>query len=410
MAATRRSKVARKNKKPPARQSPGKPAKGASKVQRRANKPSGRSNKSPARANKPALGPAGRWTEAQAWVWQKKHGWLVGANYTPRNAINQLEFWQADTFSPEVIDEELGWAQSLGYNAVRVFLHNLLWEEDAEGFYDRIDQFLTIATSHGISTMFVLFDSCWDPHPKLGNQRDPKPGVHNSGWVQGPGVDVLKHPEQFLKLKGYVQGVIQRFNGDARVNCWDLWNEPDNTNTHSYGSADLDKGSIILPFLIKTFAWARQVRPTQPLTSAPWFGDWSSDEMLSPTNYFLLRESDVISFHAYREADQSRKWLTQLRRFNRPLLCTEYMARTTGSTFADCLPMFKKEGVAAYQWGFVQGKTQTHLPWDSWQTPYEADPPLWFHEVFRNDGTPYQADEVKVIKRLTKRVKRFKER
>lgn len=352
--------------------------------------------------------PPGRWSEQQAWAWQKKMGWLVGCNFNPRNAINQLEFWQADTFSPDVIDEELGWAESLGYNSVRVFLHNLLWEDDADGFYDRLDQFLTIADRHGIGTMFVLFDSCWDPNPQSGKQREPKPGVHNSGWMQAPGMDVLRNPEKFLPLRGYVEGVIGRFADDPRVQIWDLWNEPDNNNFASYGPNDVtNKCDVILPFLIKTFAWARNARPSQPLTGGPWIGEWASDDQLSPTNHFLLRESDVITFHCYGDAQHTQDRLLPLKRFNRPLLCTEYMARGVGSTFQACLPVLKKHQIGAYQWGFVQGKTQTHIPWDSWQKPYtDGEPPLWFHEVFRSDGAPYRPEEVRVIKRLTQDAKR----
>ncbi len=342
-----------------------------------------------------------RWTEQQAKSWRKKTGWLVGCNFTPSNAINQLEFWQAETFSPEVIDRELGWAAELGFNSVRVFLHNLLWEQDAAGFYKRFDRFLTIAHKHGIGVMPVLFDSCWDPNPALGKQREPKPGVHNSGWVQAPGVAVMKNPESFLPLRGYVEGVIGRFRNDRRIQIWDLWNEPDNLNVNSYGSADVDKSAIVVPFLIKTFAWVRNARPSQPLTGGVWLGDWGSDDLLSPTNWFLLNASDVISFHAYGDAKNLRARIKSLDRFDRPKLCTEYLARGIGSTFKAILPVLKKAGIGAYNWGFVKGKTQTHLPWDSWQKPYAADPPVWHHEILREDGTPYDARETKLIRKLT---------
>src|SRR5215211_3802656 len=129
-----------------------------------------------------ALG-AERWSEQKARDWYARQPWLIGSNYNPASAINQLEMWQADSIDTKRIDLELGWAESLGMNTMRVYLHDLLWE-DPEGFKRRLDQFLTIAAKHKIRPIFVLFDAVWDPDPKLGKQRAPRPGVHNSGWVQ----------------------------------------------------------------------------------------------------------------------------------------------------------------------------------------------------------------------------------
>jgi len=166
------------------------------------------------------LAQAPRWPEAQANAWYAHQPWLVGSNYVPADAINQLEMWQAETFDPERIDQELGWAQSLGMNTMRVFLHDLLWQQDAPGFQRRIDTFLTIADRHHIHPIFVLFDSCWEPVPKLGPQNPPIPGVHNSRWVQSPGVPALQDPSQYPRLKRYVQGVVSAFGKDRRIVAW----------------------------------------------------------------------------------------------------------------------------------------------------------------------------------------------
>ena len=81
---------------------------------------------------------------------------------------------------------------------------------------------------------------------------------------------------------------------------------------------------------------------------------------------------------------------------------TEYMARGNDSTFQNTLPIAKKYKVAASNWGLVAGKSQTCLPWDSWQNPYVGrQPKIWFHEVFRMDGTPYAQSETDLIKELT---------
>jgi len=344
----------------------------------------------------------GRWTPAQANDWGKKAGWLAGCNFTPSSAINQLEMWQADTFDPATIDRELGWAENLGFNSMRVFLHNLAWQEDAKGFVNHMDQLLGIAQKHHIRIMFVFFDSCWNPDPKLGKQPDPKPFVHNSGWVQSPGAAYLNQPARLDELKPYVQDVIGHFRADDRIAFWDLFNEPDNGNGSSYGKTDAtNKLASAILLLQKTFAWAREMKPTQPLSSGVWQGNWADPARLSVMEQLQLENSDIITFHNYSKLDDLQKCVQNLRRYDRPIICTEYMARPNGSTFDPMLRFFKDQNVGAYNWGFVSGKTQTIFPWDSWSKTYTAEPPLWFHDILRQDGTPYRAQEVDFIRRVT---------
>lgn len=349
-----------------------------------------------------------RWSEKAAKEWYARQPWLVGSNYIPSTAINELEMWQTDTFDPLRIDKELGWAEALGLNTMRVFLHDLLWQQDPEGFKRRINTFLKIAAKHHIRPLFVLFDSCWDPNPHLGKQHEPRPGVHNSGWVQSPGARALQDPSQYPRLEAYVKGVVGAFAKDPRLLGWDVWNEPDNTNQGSYGELEpKNKVELVLELLPKVFDWARSVHPTQPLTSGVWKGDWSSPSKLGPMEKIQLEQSDVISFHNYDRPEEFEKRVRWLMQYNRPLLCTEYMARGNGSTFQGVLPIAKKYHVAAINWGLVAGKTQTYLPWDSWQHPYtEREPSVWFHEIFRTDGTPYRQEEAEFIKTIigTKRL------
>jgi hypothetical protein len=346
---------------------------------------------------------AERWPEAKAAAWYAKQPWLVGSNYIPANAINELEMWQAETFDPQTIDKELGWAEGLGMNTMRVFLHDLAWQQDATGYRQRIDRFLAIAAKHRIKPLLVLFDSCWDPFPQLGRQRAPKPGVHNSGWLQSPGAQTLQDPASYPRLEAYVKGVVGAFGKDSRVLGWDVWNEPDNDNKSSYGSKEpTNKVDLVVALLPQVFKWSRAAGAGQPLTSGVWKGDWSSDEGLSATEKIQLEQSDVISFHNYDSGAEFEKRIKWLERYRRPLLCTEYMARGNGSTFQGSLPIAKKYKVAAINWGFVAGKTQTYLPWDSWQRPYvDREPAIWFHEIFKQDGTPYKKEEVDLIRSLT---------
>ena len=353
----------------------------------------------------PLLTPlhAQRWTPQQADAWYAKQPWLVGANFVPDDAINQLEMWQAASFDPQEIDKELGWAQGIGMNTMRVFLHDLLWEQDQAGFEQRINTFLTIAARHHIRPVFVLFDSCWDPQPKLGPQHPPIPGVHNSGWVQSPGAAAMENPAQYARLQAYVTGIVGAFANDPRILAWDVWNEPDNGGGGDYAAEEPpNKTELVDKLLPQVFTWARAAHPTQPLTSGVWDGDWTSLTTMSPTAQIQIVNSDIITFHSYGWPEVFEHRIQELQQFQRPILCTEYMARGAGSTFDTILPIAKRYHVAAINWGLVAGKTQTYLPWDSWQRPYvDIKPTVWFHDVFHPDGTLYRAREGEIFRELT---------
>jgi hypothetical protein len=348
-----------------------------------------------------------KWSEQQAKDWYAKQPWLIGSNYAPAYAINELEMWQADTFDPKRIDLELGWAENLGMNTMRVFLHDLLWKQDPDGFRSRLETFLRISAKHKIKPMLVLFDSVWDTNPQLGKQRAPRPGVHNSGWLQSPGAKALQDPSEYARLEAYVKGVVGAFARDERILAWDIWNEPDNMNGGSYGELEpKNKVELVLALLPKAFAWAREAGAQQPLTSGVWKGDWSSHEKMGEMERLQIEQSDVITFHNYDAPTELERRINWLKRYNRPLICTEYMARGNGSFFMGSLPVARVHNVGMINWGLVQGKTQTHLPWDSWQRPYtDREPSIWFHEVFRTNGAPYIPEEVEYIKRMTGKVK-----
>jgi hypothetical protein len=354
-------------------------------------------------AGLPFLRAQDKWTEAQANTWYTAQSWPVGSDFLPSTSINELEMWQADTFDPTTIDRELGWAEGIGMNTMRVFLHNLLWQQDPEGFKKRIDIFLTIAARHHIRPIFVLFDSCWEPFPKLGPQHPPIPGVHNSGWVQAPGAAVLADPTQYPKLKEYVVGVVGEFAADTRILAWDVWNEPQEESSTVYASGQPQSAKdAVIKLVPQAFAWARSVHPTQPLTSGVFDGDWSSLDAMPPMARMQIEQSDVISFHNYAWPEDFEKRILELQQFHRPLICTEYMARSAGSTIDTILPIAHKYRVGAINWGFVSGKSQTIYPWDSWKRPYVSDQPtVWFHDLFHPDGTPYREREVEIIRDLT---------
>ena len=326
---------------------------------------------------------SGIWSKEKANEWYKQQGWLVGADFLPSTAINQLEMWQAETFDTATIDKELGWAANIGMNVMRVYLHDLACKADATGFKKRMDTFLSIASKHKIKILFCIFDDCWNPDPKIGKQPDPKTGVHNSGWVRSPSMAVHNDSTQWNYLEQYVKDILTSFKNDDRVLMWDLYNEPANSN---YGMSSF-------PLLKKVFEWAWSVRPAQPLTAGVWFMDFPL------INKFQLDNADVITFHNYSDTLSMKQAIDSLQKRGRPVICTEYMARSNNSKFETHLPLLKRYDVGAINWGLVSGKSNTMFPWGSKEGSPEPNP--WFHDIFRKNGTPYDVKEVALIKQLT---------
>ncbi len=349
-----------------------------------------------------------RWTFERANGWYAGLPWLVGANFVPSTAINQLEMWQEDTFDPARIDLELGWAERLGMNTMRVFLHDLLWKTDAHGLVQRLDRFLTIASRHGIKPSLVLFDSCWNPSPKAGRQPEPVPGIHNSGWAQSPGMAIVSDAVEFARLQPYVEGIIGAFAHDDRVLYWDLWNEPCNTGgSWTVSSTQREKARMVAPLLEQTFAWARNASPDQPLTSGIWGGDACADR-LNDAEMVQLLHSDILTFHSYASLPRCfEERIIWLQSYNRPVICTEFLARGDNNVFDSLLPMAKEYRVGMVSWGLVAGKTQTFLPWNAGTmespVPWEDDPGrVWHHELLHADGRPYKVEESWLLRGLAR--------
>ena len=352
----------------------------------------------------------GRWSRERASTWFADQPWLVGCNFIPSTAINPLEMWQAGTFDPETLRRELGWAAGLGFNSVRVYLHDLAWLADPGGLKSRIDQYLEIAARVKIRTLFVLLDDCWDPEPQIGPQPAPRPGLHNSGWVQSPGVKVVKNPQSWGRLEDYIGDIVTTFGRDERVVMWDVYNEPGNYFLTSMWLPALPRMfkqlALLLPHLLlpvpslpllrQAFSWARAAQPAQPLTAGLWLLRPGLRSHLSKT---MLQWSDVISFHDYNDRSHTGQLIQQLKAHGRPLFCTEYLARTRGNLFTTHLPLFKGEKIGCYNWGLVSGKTQALYTWEGKGGPEE--PEVWFHDILRADGTAHDPEEVAFIRRIT---------
>ncbi len=353
-----------------------------------------------------------RWPVEKAANWYQTQPWLRGCNFIPSTAINQLEMWQAETFDPVTIDRELGWAADLGLNAMRVYLHDLAWFQDPAGFKERIDQYLDVSDRHGIKTIFVLFDDCWHDNPKPGPQPEPRPGVHNSGWVKGPGTQMLKDQTRWSRLEEYVKDIVGRYGNDDRVVIWDIYNEPGNNFLISIKLPAGLRYPVLIGKAIKhllapgpttqllrqSFSWAREVDPSQPLTAGLYFLLPSLGAKLNPV---CLELSDIVTFHTYFNLEETEKIVASLETNGRPMVCTEYLARKEGNTFETIMPFFKARKIGSINWGLVAGKTQTIYSWED-HYPNGEEPPLWFHDILRGDGTPYSQKEKQLIQEITR--------
>ncbi|MFA5814853.1 MAG: 1,4-beta-xylanase [Bacteroidales bacterium] len=329
------------------------------------------------------------WSLEKAATWGNVHPWYRGSNFNPSTAVNQLETWQSASFDSASIDRELGWAGELGFNCMRVYLHHLAWEVDKTGFKSRMNTYLGIADRHGIKTIFVFFDDCWNPVYQAGVQPKPKTGIHNSGWVQDPGSAFYLDNGQFKDslipiLEAYVKDVLSTFSKDERIALWDLYNEPGNTG----------HGDRSMHLLRSVFKWAREINPDQPLS----VGVWNKD--LVNLNAFQLENSDIITYHNYADEVNHKQALDSLKHLNKPLICTEYMARPRNSRFENIMPLLKENKIGAINWGLVSGKTNTIYAWDT-PVPDGSEPTVWFHDIFRADGTAYSPDEIELIRKLT---------
>ena len=353
-----------------------------------------------------------QWSEQQAAEWHKNQGWICGFNYLPRTAINWTELWQRETFDVETIEQELGWAQEIGYNQLRINLPFIVWQHDRDGLLERIEQFLVIADRHSIKVMLTLMDDCAfsGDEPFLGSQKAPVPGKHNSQAAASPGRETVCNRDMWPELERYVRDVVRHFKTDTRIAIWDLYNEPGNRGTFATGLEETqfdEKLEVFaLELLQQVFVWARDEDPVQPLTIGAWHISQDADQpeaeyFAHPIDIAAVQLSDVVSFHAYLATPKMLQVLRFWQPFGRPVLCTEWLARHVGSVMEEQLPLFLALNAGCYQWGLVRGRTQTTLPWPSVRKSGVDYAHLWFHDVLDEYGIPFRHSEMALVRTLT---------
>lgn len=325
----------------------------------------------------------GQWSVEKANNWYAGQRWIVGCNFLPSTAVNDVEMWQNETFDLPTIDKELGFAKEWGINSVRVFLNYVVWEAEAKKLKTNFKKFLDAAEKHGIGVTPILFDDCnfSGNVAKVGKQQEPVPGVHNSGWVASPPAAMIQDEAQWKKLKAYEQDMIKTFGKDKRIIMWDLYNEP--------GAGD---SKIKAELLEKIFAWAREAQPNQPLTVGA-FGDWDGE-----LSKLMRSSSDIVSFHSYGDKADVENKIQWAHGTERPAVCTEWLRRQAGNTVQDILPLFLENKIGCYSWGLVEGRTQTYFHWGSEKD--SPKPAIWQHDLIREDGTPYSLPEYQLFREM----------
>lgn len=334
----------------------------------------------------PAKPDKNQWPAERAKQWFGSQALPIGFNYIPANSISYTEMWMDYAFDPELIDRELALAESVGFNCLRVVLPFVVWEAEPEAFKKRFDQLLAISAKHGIKVMPCFFDDCvFGPitDPVFGKQPEVVVGWYANGWTPSPGVKRSRDPETRPALERYVKDIITSHRDDPRIFAWDLYNEPSNSGM----------GDTAFSLLRDVFRWAREINPAQPVTSGIWGGS-------QRVTNFLKHHSDIINFHNYQPAPQLRAEIKSLKQLGRPIICSEWLNRPAGSTVEACLTVFIEEGVGAFNWGLVNGKTQTDLPWGHKPgAPYTG---IWQHDLFRPDHSPYQPEEIELFKKAVR--------
>jgi len=289
---------------------------------------------------------------------------VKGAVYTPTDRVNYVDWWQ--NYNSAVVERELSYAQVYGFNTVAVYLHYLLWENDAAGLLSKFENFLQIASRHGMKVSPIFFDDCWDPNPHLGDQGAPIPGRHNSRWVQSPGNNVKDNYFNFYKpkVRQYVQDVVNAHKTDSRILFWEQANEP---GCNAFG-AQRDR----TVHLMNDARIAIQDTGTTIPIGSPSVQIWEGW-------YF----SDFFSFHPYG-SDYAGP-------YGPTVLNTESMQRGSQSV-PGIVSNYGGRATGYIMWEFGIGRTNTRFPWGS--PDGAAEPTTPFHGVVYPDGHPWAVNDV----------------
>ncbi len=346
------------------------------------------------------------WSEEKAWNWYNNTPWLRGCNFMGSDCANRIDQWQEMGFEERlaVADRELKLAAETGFNTVRLVLEFIVWEQEHDGFMERLDRYLSTAYQYGIRSMLVFGNDCMPPKDEFYRPLKLGPQVYDWGYHGGRkhsqhdrlaqmGYHLLDEPELAVRHYAWVREIMEVYKDDPRVVIWDLYNEAGNSL----------RENTSFPHVKEFFRIAREINPSQPITSCLHKKLFRNSQM-PEMEQFILENSDIISYHNYSSYEDNIKIIKHLKSYGRPVIVTEWLGRCLHNTVQELFPLFYLEKIGCYNWGFVAGRYQTYEPWNGTWTDYDngkadhVDFTKWFHDLYRPNYRPYDPKEVKLIK------------
>ena len=349
-----------------------------------------------------------RWSKEKIWNWYNSRPWMRGCNYMSADCANRVDQWQELGFEErfQTTEEELKLMQETGFNTVRLIPEYVVWKEEHDGFMERFARYIALCAKYGMSCMIVLANDCMPPKterwkmPYVGEQqydwgyhggkKHSQHGVHN-----GPAPHFyLDEPESRKDYYQFVRELVTAYKNDDRICIWDVYNEPGNSR----------RDEISLPYLKELFEMIREIDPIQPLTAGVWRVHVDENIPLAPIEQYALENSDIITYHCYREYNAHIRIIKRLKKEGRPLMNTEWLGRCLQNDVFSLFPLFYLEKIGCYNWGFVAGKYQTYEPWEGTWHAYNngwapnVDFTKWFHDLYRPNHRPYDPKEIELIK------------